>query len=277
MPIASRRLLLVLLVAASLVLDAALAVEVIGDSQSDLRTDLFLAVAMSQATAIGTWVALGSGSIANRLSIGICAVAALSALLSQAQRRMGDIFFMASLFVVVLAAEAFVMFLVGRPLKLARSAADDTAEPAAPNRPRPQFSLLAIFEVIAAMGLLIAVLKRSVTIMFAAVPSRGTVPPSVSEILGSEAMAGLVAIPVTGFAVFAAWAIWTFRGARAAVWMVGLGIVFLIILSGSPTDILVSFVMSFALVICYLTTFRLCGYQIERQPTQKSPAVDRLG
>jgi hypothetical protein len=277
MALASRHVLLALLVAASLSADAALATRVIGDPQSDLKSNFFLAIVFSQATAIGAWVALGSDSLARRLAIGICVVAALSALASQLHRSMDDVFFTASLFVVVLAAEAFVMFLTGRAAPPASNLKGEMTEATVSERPRPQFSLLAVLEIIAAMGLLFAVLKRSVTLMFAVIPSRGAVQPTAGEILGTQLLWGLLAIPATAFVTFAAWAIWGVRVTRAVVWMVGMFFVFEVCMVGVAGILMIPLPLIAYLLLAsgYLATFRLCGYSLRWQPTPETPATDR--
>jgi hypothetical protein len=273
---ASRYVLLTLLVAASLSVDVALAAQVIGDPQSDLKSNFFLAIVFSQATAIGAWAALGSDSLARRLAIGICVVAALSALVSQLHRSMDDIFFTASLFVVVLAAEAFAMFLTSRAGPPASNLTGEITETTVPKRPRPQFSLLAVLEIIAAMGLLFAVLKRSVMMMFATIPSRGAVQPTAGEILGTQLLWGLLAIPATAFVTFAAWAIWGVRVTRAVVWMVGMFLVFQVCLIGVARILMIPLplVAYLSLASGYLATFRLCGCQLRWQPTPETPATD---
>ena len=125
---------LLLLVAASLALDIVLVVGVLREPPSELRDGVFLAVVLSQATAIGAWAALASEPFANRVSIAVCLASALSALVSQTHQKMNDVFFMASLFVIVLATVSYLMFLGGSPLKLRLTSVVNPAKSPPPKR-----------------------------------------------------------------------------------------------------------------------------------------------
>ena len=279
------RVLTGLLIAASALADVAFQ-KAVGDREGTSGAAIcFLVLVTSQATAVAIWMALGAGSTLRRLALGISAVAGLCWLTIGANRAAGSGPLCWPLLVLVLTGEVLAMFAAGRTvgLRLMLGEPDGPFTPVfshaeATNKPPLQFSLADMCLVVAAIGVLSAVLREALatTAQTGSPIHTGTIPTpaDVSLVL---TLAILILLPALGLVPVTVWL--TLKRVQDELLNTILALVavpaVLLFATAVPMVqsggllLLAAAVLYVALLAGYLTVLRLCGLRLVRQPRER--------
>ena len=275
-----------LLIAASALADVALQ-KAVGDREGTSGAAIFfLVLVTSQATAVAIWTALGAGSTARRLAVGISAVAGLCWLTIGANRAAGSGPLCWPLLVLVLTGEVLAMFAAGRSvgLRLTLIEPEGALTPVLSQRERKeerpplQFSLADMCLVIAAIGVLSAVLREALATTARIGPSihTGTLPtPADLSLVLTLSM--LILLPALGLVPVTVWL--TLKRVQDELLNTILALVTVpaVLLFATAVPLVQSgalllvaaAVLYVALLAGYLTVLRLCGFRLVRQPRER--------